>query len=90
MDVLVIGDLPSVQRLEARYDRDDLQKFGERAASIALGIQNEEFEAFWRAPEAEQDANVCRRCSYVDRCPDALASPDELLKADGEDGNQEE
>ena len=90
VDVLVIGDPPSVQRLEARYDREDLREFGERAASIALGIQDERFEAFWRAPEAAEDANVCRRCSYVDRCPDALVSVDELLEADGEDGDQEE
>ena len=90
VDVLVIGDPPLVQRLEARYDREDLREFGERAAGIALGIQEERFEAFWRAPDAAEDASVCRRCSYVDRCPDALVSVDELLEADGEDGDQEE
>ncbi len=90
VDVLVIGDPPSVQRLETRYDREDLQAFGQRAATIADGIQDERFEAFWRAPDAMEDASVCRRCSYADRCPDALVSLDELLEADGEDGDKEE
>ena len=90
VDVLLVGDPPSVQRLEARYDREDLRVFGLRAATIAVGIQDEQFEAFWRAPDAAEDAGVCRRCSYADRCPDALVSADELLEADGEDGDQEE
>jgi hypothetical protein len=72
VEVLVIGEFPSVQRLEAQYDREDLMDFGERAAVIAAGIQSEHFEAFWRAAPAAEDSGVCARCSYAEGCCDSL------------------
>lgn len=72
LEVLVIGEAPSVQRLEVQYDREDLMGFGERAAVIAAGIQSEQFGAFWRAADAAEDLGVCARCSYATRCCDSL------------------
>ena len=83
VDVLIVGDPPFVQRLEARYDRDDLADFGARARAIAAGIQAERFEAFWRTADRTEDSTVCARCVYAARCPDSLVSEEDLLEADG-------
>ena len=81
VDVLLVSDTPSVQRLEARYDRDDLTAFGERAAGIAAGIQAEQFQAFWH--ESSENPSVCARCGYATHCSDSLVSEEDLLEADG-------
>ena len=84
VDVLIVGEPPAVQRLEARYGRDDLVGFGKRAASIALGIEGERFDAFWRLPDADVDPTVCHRCSYAPRCADSLVAEEDLLETNGE------